>query len=136
MHLFFFFLMIRRPPRSTLFPYTTLFRSIELSFGKNFKFHSNFNFHNSLINSFPLFYKIIFDNWKNQFIYFPNATSCILSQFIWFNRYVTINNTQVYFEKFSHKNINFVSDFFNEQGDIIKWENFKAIFNCTLFPRI
>src|SRR5215475_13889065 len=26
-HRFFFFLMIRRPPRSTLFPYTTLFRS-------------------------------------------------------------------------------------------------------------
>src|SRR2546422_1897128 len=30
-HLFFFFLMIRRPPRSTLFPYTTLFRSISIS---------------------------------------------------------------------------------------------------------
>src|SRR2546430_12414867 len=28
---FFFFLMIRRPPRSTLFPYTTLFRSPDLS---------------------------------------------------------------------------------------------------------
>src|SRR6476620_12070767 len=27
LHRFFFFLMIRRPPRSTLFPYTTLFRS-------------------------------------------------------------------------------------------------------------
>src|SRR2546430_17738994 len=26
----FFFLMIRRPPRSTLFPYTTLFRSLEV----------------------------------------------------------------------------------------------------------
>src|SRR3712207_1233579 len=26
-YLFFYFLMIRRPPRSTLFPYTTLFRS-------------------------------------------------------------------------------------------------------------
>src|SRR3712207_7024426 len=26
-HINFFFLMIRRPPRSTLFPYTTLFRS-------------------------------------------------------------------------------------------------------------
>src|SRR5256885_13614878 len=26
---FFFFLMIRRPPRSTLFPYTTLFRSLK-----------------------------------------------------------------------------------------------------------
>src|SRR5215204_7374331 len=28
--IFFFFLMIRRPPRSTLFPYTTLFRSHRL----------------------------------------------------------------------------------------------------------
>src|SRR5256885_9845097 len=28
--IFFFFLMIRRPPRSTLFPYTTLFRSHSL----------------------------------------------------------------------------------------------------------
>src|SRR5688572_32487607 len=27
----FFFLMIRRPPRSTLFPYTTLFRSADCS---------------------------------------------------------------------------------------------------------
>src|SRR3712207_8115872 len=31
--LFFFFLMIRRPPRSTLFPYTTLFRSRVLGGG-------------------------------------------------------------------------------------------------------
>src|SRR5215216_4172274 len=30
--LFFFFLMIRRPPRSTLFPYTTLFRSASSTF--------------------------------------------------------------------------------------------------------
>src|SRR5260370_5945496 len=31
---FFFFLMIRRPPRSTLFPYTTLFRSDGLPEGR------------------------------------------------------------------------------------------------------
>src|SRR3989449_6797368 len=36
-HFFFFFLMIRRPPRSTLFPYTTLFRSIPYkTVGKEF----------------------------------------------------------------------------------------------------
>src|SRR5699024_12642310 len=29
--LFFFFFMIRRPPRSTLFPYTTLFRSFSIN---------------------------------------------------------------------------------------------------------
>src|SRR3712207_8409673 len=36
MSLFFglFFLMIRRPPRSTLFPYTTLFRSLALDRGR------------------------------------------------------------------------------------------------------
>src|SRR6266850_1508177 len=34
LHLFFFFfLMIRRPPRSTLFPYTTLFRSLRIVAG-------------------------------------------------------------------------------------------------------
>src|SRR5256885_16355799 len=33
-NLFFFFLMIRRPPRSTLFPYTTLFRSIPVDIDK------------------------------------------------------------------------------------------------------
>src|SRR2546429_6942373 len=32
--LFFFFLMIRRPPRSTLFPYTTLFRSRKAGGGR------------------------------------------------------------------------------------------------------
>src|SRR2546430_7516551 len=32
--LFFFFLMIRRPPRSTLFPYTTLFRSHWIALGQ------------------------------------------------------------------------------------------------------
>src|SRR3712207_9348954 len=31
----FFFLMIRRPPRSTLFPYTTLFRSADAIEGRN-----------------------------------------------------------------------------------------------------
>src|SRR3712207_7766846 len=30
-YVYIFFLMIRRPPRSTLFPYTTLFRSKKLS---------------------------------------------------------------------------------------------------------
>src|SRR5437773_12384220 len=34
-NLFFFFLMIRRPPRSTLFPYTTLFRSKDQVYAQN-----------------------------------------------------------------------------------------------------
>src|SRR2546422_7934430 len=37
---FFFFLMIRRPPRSTLFPYTTLFRSTPRPYEPKTKFTS------------------------------------------------------------------------------------------------
>src|SRR5256885_6318402 len=33
----FFFLLIRRPPRSTLFPYTTLFRSPSVPLGRNLR---------------------------------------------------------------------------------------------------
>src|SRR2546429_2491245 len=35
----FFFLMIRRPPRSTLFPYTTLFRSLTGLLRDSLRFH-------------------------------------------------------------------------------------------------
>src|SRR5256885_17016584 len=38
--LFFFFLMIRRPPRSTLFPYTTLFRSLHPFTPPHYSSHS------------------------------------------------------------------------------------------------
>src|SRR2546425_2821637 len=38
--------MIRRPPRSTLFPYTTLFRSLRISIGEN-NFRSFGEFSNS-----------------------------------------------------------------------------------------
>src|SRR5574343_969640 len=37
---FFFFLMIRRPPRSTLFPYTTLFRSRHFVCGQTYLTYS------------------------------------------------------------------------------------------------
>src|SRR5437763_5808886 len=36
--LLFFFLMIRRPPRSTLFPYTTLFRSPDKKYSATIRF--------------------------------------------------------------------------------------------------
>ena len=45
---FFFFLMIRRPPRSTLFPYTTLFRSISTK--NNFYCEANWYAALGLIN--------------------------------------------------------------------------------------
>src|SRR2546430_16799700 len=43
--LLFFFLMIRRPPRSTLFPYTTLFRSLQRE--RALREHARLHFHQS-----------------------------------------------------------------------------------------
>src|ERR1041384_8461545 len=42
--IFFFFLMIRRPPRSTLFPYTTLFRSNSSPRCRSFSFSPSISF--------------------------------------------------------------------------------------------
>src|SRR2546430_17687419 len=47
----FFFLMIRRPPRSTLFPYTTLFRSDRGC--SSIPSHSDLFGCNCLVDSFP-----------------------------------------------------------------------------------
>src|SRR3712207_6851979 len=52
----FFFLMIRRPPRSTLFPYTTLFRSCHMSKGMfNLKNAKILNSHNNCLQTFKVF---------------------------------------------------------------------------------
>src|SRR5258707_8617360 len=45
----FFFLMIRRPPRSTLFPYTTLFRSAQRSFGEWISHTISGNYHSCAV---------------------------------------------------------------------------------------
>src|SRR5260221_3250469 len=52
----FFFLMIRRPPRSTLFPYTTLFRSMLGFFALPFR-----------ISSRRILYETILEIWDGLF---------------------------------------------------------------------
>ena len=64
-----FFLMIRRPPRSTLFPYTTLFRSATVRVSSNFKrMHKNLltNATNWLLTLSPINYVSIGKYKKNS----------------------------------------------------------------------
>src|SRR2546425_9420300 len=70
---FFFFLMIRRPPRSTLFPYTTLFRSIPLSLQPSEGFRGGFP--NSIMGVLAYVHQVWLDTeWsaKAQAIYEKN----------------------------------------------------------------
>ena len=63
---------------------------IKKYFGPDFIFHSNVNYGDSLICSFPNFYKSLFKSWKDSFSYTSDSPSCIRSQFLWFNKELKI----------------------------------------------
>ena len=89
--MFFFFLMIRRPPRSTLFPYTTLFRSFDnlyiisgsslikfTSDGKQlFSFDSSYSEIISLIDVKNPMKILVFYNNQNKLLFLDNKLSLI-----------------------------------------------------------
>ena len=54
---------------------------------------------------------------------------CILSQYLWYNANIQIDKTSIHFSRFSEKNINYVSQLFNNNGSIKKWHKFKREYN-------
>ena len=87
---------------------------IKKSFGDDLKFHSNLSFNNSYVRHFPSFYKNILLNWKQYLSTDPETISGILSQNLWFNKHIIIDNSFVNFTKFSQKNINFLDQLVSE----------------------
>ena len=102
---------------------------IEKSFGKSFKFHSNLLFKSNKTKFFPSFYRKIFLYWKKHLIMMTEIPSCILSQYLWYNANIQIDKTSIHFSRFSEKNINYVSQLFNNNGSIKKWHKFKREYN-------
>ena len=78
-----------------------------MSFGSKFKFNSN---------GFLLFerHKDIFVNRKTHFSSIPETPACFLSQFLWFNKYIQIEDNPVCLTKFAAKNIDFFLNFLKE----------------------
>ena len=99
--------------------------TLKKSFGSHFKFHSNLLFNISCINDFPSFYLGIFCNWKKNFSTNPETPSCILSQYLWFNKIIIVDNSYVNFTNFSNENINFMSDLVNENCNFKSWKTLK-----------
>src|SRR5256885_10113312 len=69
LYVFFFFLMIRRPPRSTLFPYTTLFRSVTIRPGE-YPWRNHYNAWRPAHIHFSLFGQALVQRLITQ-MYFP-----------------------------------------------------------------
>ena len=63
--------------------------------GKNFIFHSSQFFKISLLHQFPTFYANILQSWKRDFSNIYYTPSCVGSQVLWFNNYITIDSNQL-----------------------------------------
>ena len=55
--------------------------------------------------------------------------SCILSQHLWYNRSIEVDNSSFYFLKLSQKCINYVSQLFSDNGSTKQWHEFKTKYN-------
>ena len=104
---------------------------IKTYLGVHFRFHSNLLVKKTALASFPTFYKNIFNFWSTYFSSISLVDSCILSQNLWYNSYIKINNTPVYIQEFSEKNINFLCQFFDSYGNLKSWDTFKSDFNLN-----
>ena len=75
------------------------------TFGPSFKFHPNLSFKKSSLKNLLPFYRHMLNSWRGS----PETSSQILSQFLWFNKYIKTEGTVIHFPKFPNKDINFLS---------------------------
>ena len=100
------------------------------TFGPSFKFHSNLSFKKSSLKKLLPFYRHMLNSWSQSLSGSPETSSQILSQFLWFNKYIKIEGTIIHFPKFSDKCINFLLQLL-ENGKIISWINLKDKYELT-----
>ena len=104
---------------------------IKKTFGLNFVFHSNLSFDDKLVSHFPTFFKVIFKFWMETFSYTSDSLSCIKSQFLWFNRQLKIGNKSFFFKEFSEKNLNFLNQLYEPEGNLKQWQDVKEEFQLN-----
>ena len=92
---------------------------------KDFKFHSNLQIDSKYVKTFPKYFKEVINAWSSK----PNIPSAILSQFLWFNNFICIDNSSIYFRCFSEKGISFISDLFDSNGHLKPWNDIRLEYN-------
>ena len=100
-------------------------------FGKSFKFHSCLSFDRKLLIKFPKFYKNILFQWSSSFFASSELPSCILSNFLWFNKHILIEKKSIFFRDFSDKGLNFVYQLFDNNGNVKSWSSIKEEFGFS-----
>ena len=84
-----------------------------------------------MIQNIPSFYKEILKDWRQFFSSFTVIPSCILSQHLWYNRFIKVDNLGICFSKFAARNVNNVIDLFASDGKIKSWRLLKNEFELS-----
>ena len=77
--------------------------SLNKFFGSSFKLHSNFYFESKLFKDFSILLQAHANGWKKYSITPPITPTCVLSQFLWYNGYIKIDNKAVYLKNFQQR---------------------------------
>ena len=104
---------------------------INKALGKNFTFHSNLGIPNKTINSLPSYYTDIINYWCKYYSCTPEVPSSVSPQFLWYNSYIKIDSEFVSYKDFADKKINYISDLFDENGELKSWQKILSDFQLT-----
>ena len=97
-------------------------------FGKSFKLHSCLSFDRKLLIKFPKFYKNILFQWSSSLFAFSELPSCIISNFLWFNKHILIEKKSIFFRYLSDEGLNFFYQLFDSNENVNYWSSIKEEF--------
>ena len=64
---------------------------------KNFVFHSNLSIKEKVVKKFPKVYQETLTSWEKYLSSSTKVLSTVVSQFIWCNEYIEIDNNAIYY---------------------------------------
>ena len=98
--------------------------------GEEFQFQTNSIMHKLFLGKFTNFYKRLFQQWSFTSNSDLKAASCITSQQLWYNRFITVNNKTVFFPQWSKSKLNFIGQLFDEKK-LKPWNELKEEFSLA-----
>ena len=83
------------------------------------------------MNSLPSYYTDIKHSWCKCYSCTPEVPSLVSLQFLWYNSYSKIDNKVVCYKYFADKQINHISDTFDENGELKSEQKILSEFQLT-----
>ena len=93
-------------------------------------FHRNFISNQSLtlkVKQLPVFYEELVKYWEEISCFQPNCPDLILSESIWFNRFVSVEKKTIMFKDFSKIGINKIGDLYENDGKLIHFDKLSQL---------